>query len=159
MNNKQNQLMIIIILIAGFFGGFVSSWIFNTIKYEKLTTKHLQIVDDDGNIRIKLYASPNGNNDLGSTKGAHMEFYNNNGSLFSLLSTQTQSLSFHDKDNVNKSFSLGPKLISLSDGDASRITLGYVSNQNTREKYKLEPYTMVFFDENHNVVWSAPKNK
>lgn len=156
---KANRVLIIMAFVAGLLGGILSSLVFNRINKEVITTKYIRIVDDSGNPRIKLYATPKFTDDLsgpGGPDGAHIELYNDNGSLFSSCSTQTQSLSFHDRDNVNKAFTLGPKVISLNDGNVSRLTLGYFRNQKTREKYGLEPYTMVVFDEDLNVLWSAP---
>ncbi|MFC1693185.1 hypothetical protein ACFL1R_06745 [Candidatus Latescibacterota bacterium] len=162
MNTKNNFLMIVLMLLAGLIGGIASSWIFNTLKYERLTTKHLQIVDNNGNVRIKLYASPIKASPIkddyqGSEGYANIELFNKNGSLFSLWCSGTQSLTFCDPVNANQQLSLGPKLLEISDGKTgSRLSLGYISRQKTREKYELEPYSFVVFNEDQEVVWKAP---
>ena len=153
---NANRVLIIMAFVAGMLGGILSSSFISNINCEMITAQYIRLVDNEGNALIKLYATPKFTDDLSGSDGAHIELYNDNGSLFSSCSTQTQSLSFHDRDNVNQAFTLGPKVISLNDGNVSRLTLGFVRNQKTREKYGLEPYTMVVFDEDLNVLWSAP---
>ena len=153
---NRNRVLIIMAFVAGLLGGILSSSFISNINCEMITAQYIRLVDNEGNALMKLYATPKFDDDIGDPDGAHIELYNDNGSLFSQWSTPTQSLSFHDRENVNKAFTLGPRLISLSDENGTRLLLGYAQHQKTRDKFGLGPYFIVVFDEERNNIWSAP---
>ncbi len=140
---------------AGMLGGILSSSFISNINCEMITAKYIRLVDNEGNALMKLYVNKRFDDDVGNG-GPHIELYNNKESIFSQWSTQTQSLSFHDRDNVNKGFNLGPRFIDLSDENGTRLMLGNSQQQETQDKYGLEPYFIVIFDEKRNNIWSAP---
>ena len=62
MNGKQWTISIVLMIVAAFLGGAVSSWLFSTqpvyaSKYQTtdvVETKELRIVDNESKVRIKL---------------------------------------------------------------------------------------------------------
>ena len=124
MSRNQIFVMLIASLMLGFLGGSIST---RFLTLPKLTTRYIEIVDSEGKSRIKLYTTPQYDHDVGSEDEATIEVLRSDQSILSLLSTQTNSLSFHSRDNVNQSLIIDPNIISWHDEKmTSRLYIGHM---------------------------------
>jgi len=151
---NANRVLIIMAFVAGMLGGILSSSFISSINCETITAQYIRLVDNEGNALIKLYSTPKFDDDMGENG---IELYNTTGSLFSQWSSQTQSLSLHDRENVNKGFILGTRLITLKDENCTRLLLGgFRQHPKFRNNPDIKSAFIVVFDEERNNIWSAP---
>ena len=127
MSTKSNISLIILVLIAGFIWGSFSSTVLSKNINDKIQTKCLEIVDDNGNVRIKLYASAK--NYFGGGNSVGMNADSVNAIMRTLSSTPSQGLIFID-DKGNKRLSFG--------------------NFNGK-------YSIIIFDEHNEIFWEPLK--
>ena len=166
MNPKQSSLMLVLMLLAGFVGGAVSSWVFNSLTREKIITKRVQIVDDKGNVRISLGGTVEGwsDDDIGRQSGfIHGEgiyLFRADGTLFSRLSAESEALEFHERENILRYLRITPESMTIWDGKIGpRLYLGNFSNKFTEWSKQFElkdPFSILILNEEREVLWKTP---
>ena len=154
----MSRNLIFVILIAslslGFLGGALST---RFLTLPKLTTRYIEIVDSEGKSRIKLYTSPRYDLDVGIEGDATIEVLRSDQSLFSVLSTRTNTLSFHSRDNFNQCLILDPNIISWNDEKThARLYIGHMRNESFQKKYNLSPYSLIAFNNDFSANWKIP---
>ena len=155
----RTQIIVVLTasLLLGFIGGALS---IRLLTHTKLTARYIEVVDTEGNARIKLYTTPITERDIGSEGHATIEVLRADKSIFTLLSTQSGSLSFHGRDTVNRGLFIDQNIIGWHDDQSrSRMYVGHMWNENMREKYGLEPYSLIVFNEDVTARWKLPSGE
>ncbi len=155
----RTQIIVVLTasLLLGFVGGALST---RLLTHTKLTARYIEVVDTEGNARIKLYTTPITERDIGAEGYSTIEVLRADKSIFTLLSTQTGSLSFHGRDTYNRSLYIDHNIIGWHDDRSrSRMYVGYMWNENMREELGLEPYSLIVFNEDVTARWKLPSGE
>lgn len=163
MNKKQHTLTVVLALVAGLVGGIISSQLLidqpvyaeKKPAHEKLVrTEKLEIVDEEG----KVYARLKQEGGM-----AFMRLQSDKNFVNFMVSRNLAMMAIVEQDSsmmnvvVDES---GPSLSMFDSGQKRRIraVLGTteLKNYRTGSTETRAPSSLVLFDEEGNVTWSAP---
>ncbi|MBA7588131.1 hypothetical protein ES708_30181 [subsurface metagenome] len=158
----MSRTLIIVVLTASLLLGFVGGALsIRLLTHTKLTVRYIEVVDTEGNARIKLYAKPLSEEDIRIAGGGNavIEMRRADQSMFALLDTNSGNsgmLSFYSRGGDGKALCIDHNIISWMDNNRSRMYVGHMWTENMRERFSLDPYSLIVFNDDMTAKWQIP---